>query len=403
MCKPVNTAALILAAGKAERMGRVKALLPLPFLPGGEDASSLAGLARLYRRCGVDHITVVSGFHAAAVEAEAAALGLTVVRNPSPEAGMFSSVQTGIYYISTFDRVEAVFVQPVDVPLVRPLTIMALLDSYREARTTDTAAVLVPQFDGQQGHPPLIPTCHASRICAHDGQGGLYGVLSGLPLRPVPVVDSNILADMDTPDDYTHLCRLAPWRTALRPAEAVTLLHLRHVSEKGLRHARAVGKVAAAFAASLGKTPQAGRVTTCRPWLAMSGGLLHDIAKGLPHHEQTGGALLDSLGLPDMARLVREHRDLTLSEQDPLTERELVYLADKYCRGDTFVPLERRFGMKMEQFSHDASACAAIASRLERAQRMEARLAKETKRSPAAMAHEALKEGSCASFFEVES
>ena len=79
--------ALILAAGEARRMGRVKALLPLPCPAEGkkiEAQSALALLVGTFRRAGITDITVVTGWHAHVVEPAAKALGLAVARNPAP-------------------------------------------------------------------------------------------------------------------------------------------------------------------------------------------------------------------------------------------------------------------------------------------------------------------------------
>ena len=119
--------AILLAAGQASRMGAVKALLPLPLLPGGASCSALEGLVRCYRGVGVDDILVVSGFHVEDVEAAARDLGLAVARNPRPEQGMFSSVCAGLRAVP--EDCASCFVHPVDVPLVRPMTLSALLDA----------------------------------------------------------------------------------------------------------------------------------------------------------------------------------------------------------------------------------------------------------------------------------
>lgn len=92
----MKPAVLILAAGMASRMGAAKALLSLPSLPEGGRCSALWGLVSLYRSLGVENVVIVSGFHAEVVEAEALALGLSAVRNPEPQRGMFSSVQAGV-------------------------------------------------------------------------------------------------------------------------------------------------------------------------------------------------------------------------------------------------------------------------------------------------------------------
>ena len=398
----METAVIVLAAGMASRMGAAKALLSLPLLPGGGRCSALRGLVKQYRAAGVQHVVIVSGYHAEVVEGEASALGLKAVRNPDPQQGMFSSVQAGVAALTQSGFDGYFFVQPVDVPLVRPLTIRAMHKAaeYDEADRAAALAVigkaaplpvLVPAFDGQEGHPPLVPMHVAPRIMAHGGQNGLRGALEGAPLRLVPVPDAMILEDMDTPDDYARLRYLALERHMLSPVEAESLLHLYNVPEKGLRHARAVGAVACCLAEALAHAREAtGYDAGVDPRWALAGGLLHDICKGQPRHEQAAGDLLRQLDLPGMARLVQDHRDLSLSGDEPITGRELVYLADKYCYGGSFVPLERRFGNKLEAYAQDAAACEAIRGRLGRAKQLEERLAREIGRDPAQVAERAL-------------
>jgi len=91
-----------------------------------------------------------------------------------------------------------------------------------------------------------------------------------------------------------------------------------------------------------------------------------------------------------MARLVQDHRDLSLPEDEPVTERELVYLADKYCYGGNFVPVQRRFGLKLEAYAQDAPACEAIHGRLGRVKALEERIAREIGKEPALVAERAL-------------
>ena len=391
-------------------MGRVKALLPLPLGAAGEFCSALEGLARLFRQLGIEHISVVTGWHAESIEPAAQALGLAVVRNPRPEEGMFSSVCAGLSALTAGDPALAetpVLVQPVDVPLVRPMTIQALLD----AHASDPERVLVPTFAGQEGHPPLLPARHLAHVLHHERVGaenGLRGALEGLPVRHIPVADGLMLPDMDRPEDYDRMTLLALRRDVLRPDEALELLRLHEVPERGVRHGRAVGTVAAALAKALAEVrrtknsalegvivPNFDRGSDCGacrnsgpdigiapgfdlgldPDLALAGGLVHDICKGEKGHEVAAGRLFRHLHLPLMAHLVEDHRDLTLPDDQPITERELVFLADKYCYGGSFVSVRQRFEQKLETFG--AEVAQAIRGRMERALAMEARLARE--------------------------
>ncbi|MCR5814499.1 MAG: NTP transferase domain-containing protein [Desulfovibrio sp.] len=363
-------AALILAAGQGRRMGSVaKALLPVP------QESALATLAQTFRLCGVERIVVVSGWHAEVVEGEARRLGLALVQNAQPELGMFSSVLTGLTTLSRrWPELSGVFVQPVDCPLVRVLTVEHLLAERRDR-------VAIPSFAGQSGHPPLLPASLLPQLLSlpPDLPGGLQSVL--WPRDDVPVCDSAMLLDMDSPEDYARIKAVQPWLEALYPHEAQELLRLRSFSAKAFAHARAVGSVAQALAEKAG----------CQPWLALSGGLLHDLAKGWPDHEIVGAKWLCELHLPLMARLIADHRDLTVPDEQAISERELVYLADKYCFGSQFVTIAQRFGQKKALFTHDPLACAAIERRMQHALCLEKRLHRELGQAPALIARQALR------------
>lgn len=381
----MKVCAILLAAGQASRMKAIKALLPLPLLPGGKQCSALEGLAGIYREAGVRDVIVVSGYHAPEVEAAARSLDLAAVRNPEPEQGMFSSIRVGLHAVAP--DCDRIFVHPVDVPLVRPLTVHALLQRAEAVPKT----VLIPAFEGREGHPPLLPACFVKTIMRHQGGDGLRGALAALPRRLVEVADSFILEDMDRPEDYERLRVLAPQRQALAPAEARCLLRELAVPEKGLHHAEAVGAVARGLALALHESRTAlGSAPGVDPSLALAGGLLHDICKGRARHEAAAGRLLERLGLPVMAALAADHRDLSLPEACPVGERELVYLADKYCRGKDFVSLEQRFGDKLTQYAADPEACAAIRERLGRARALAERLARELGQEPADIARRIL-------------
>ena len=161
----MKACAILLAAGQASRMGAVKALLPLPLLSGGAPCSALEGLVRCYRGAGMEDILLVSGFHAAEVEAAARGLGLTVVRNPRPEEGMFSSACAGLRAVP--EDCAACFMHPVDVPLVRSLTLVALLDASASESRPGLPSVLIPTYEGKEGHPPLLPAACREHILAH--------------------------------------------------------------------------------------------------------------------------------------------------------------------------------------------------------------------------------------------
>ncbi len=381
---PTNSAhryaALIVAAGFSSRMQcGFKPLLPIPFQEG--TCTALEYVINLYRGLGIERIVVVSGHRREELEPQVLRLGATHIHNPQTERGMFSSVCAGLETLLASGL--SCFVHPVDIPLVRPCTVQALLQK-AEAHPKQ---ICLPTFNGEPGHPPLLHTKHIRAVLEWTGENGLHGILQRLPQCLVPVADSHILQDMDTNEDYANVCARAPRRHILEPEEAQALLRCCAVSEQGMAHAHAVARIAKEFTNTLNQAERGRRLD---PLLAEAGALLHDICKGERQHEHAAGVMLRAMGLPTMALLVEEHRDCTLPPQAPLTEKELVYLADKYVHGWRLISVETRFGQKLELYAKNEEACRAIRTRLSHAQAMEERLFQETGVRPFTMAKSSL-------------
>jgi CTP:molybdopterin cytidylyltransferase MocA len=356
-------AAIILAAGFSSRMGDFKPLMDL----GGK--SLLGHCASLFREAKIDTIIVVTGHRHLEVEAEARRLNLSSFNNPDHAQGMYSSIQTAVRCLP---KVDGFFLLPVDIPVIRPSTIAALAAAF------DGRNVVLPQFDGQPGHPPLLPAHLVSDILKYDGQGGLQGLFDRRKtkeLKPVPVWDKGILLDADIPEDFIilgdHFSRLAIGERD----EALALASLL-MPGKGLAHGLAVARVAERLGAELKRH---GRELDCD--LLHNSALLHDIAKGQPHHEAAGAKILWDLGLSCIAAIVAVHRDIVPPDSGVLTEKEVVCLADKLVRGQYRVAVQQRFLEKLELYASGNEACQAIRRRMANALALQDMVEKTTGRS----------------------
>lgn len=351
----MRVGAVILAAGLSSRLA--PEFKPLARLSG---QTLLERAARLFRAAGVEHILVAAGHRAEEVRAEAMRLGLPCALNPDYGQGMFTSVRAGLAGLGTMAQgLDAAFVLPVDILLVRAHTLRLVLGGAEAG----PEAVLHPVFEGRRGHPPLIPAAFFPAILAWAGPGGLSGALEQLPSRDVPVADRNIHFDVDTPDDLAEARQRAERLGIPTRAEALALMELHNAGERGLGHGRGVAAAALAMGRAL-NARLAGDIPALDLELAESAALLHDIAKGQPRHEAAGAALLEELGFGPVARIVAAHRDIAPADAPQITERELVYLADKLVWGSRRVSVEARFRQKLDLFAHDAEACAAIRRRL---------------------------------------
>ena len=59
------------------------------------------------------------------------------------------------------------------------------------------------------------------------------------------------------------------------------------------------------------------------------------------------------MGFPAMAALVASHMEMRLSQDSPLDEAQIVYLADKLVAGTTLVSLKQRFDAKLKKYGQD--------------------------------------------------
>jgi CTP:molybdopterin cytidylyltransferase MocA len=195
------TAAVVLAAGHADRMGSNKLTLPLGSgtVVGGVVATALAAC---------DSVIVVIGQHdqgtSTAVEQTARALGaegrVEVVEGVPYDPGMFMSVQAGLRRVMGAD---VVLIFPGDIPLILPETAIAV----RDAISAGQADVAVPSCGGRRGHPVAISGRCVPELLAMSERSTLrqFMTVHATTTKLVPVDDRGMLLDMDTPDEYDRV------------------------------------------------------------------------------------------------------------------------------------------------------------------------------------------------------
>jgi molybdenum cofactor cytidylyltransferase len=202
--RPLYTASVvpgvILAAGRSERMGRPKALLP----SGPDGSTFVRRLAVALCDGGVEEALIVGRPEDEALRAEVLALPVRAryVENPSADEGQLSSLLAGL---SAADRpgVSGVLVAPVDAPLIAAATVAALLDEFRATRAPIVRAV----HHGRHGHPVLFGREMFDALRHADPAVGARAVLRAHADRlvNVDVDDPGVLGDVDTPADYRAL------------------------------------------------------------------------------------------------------------------------------------------------------------------------------------------------------
>jgi putative nucleotidyltransferase with HDIG domain len=272
---------------------------------------------------------------------------------------MFTSVQAGVRSLDT--ATKAFFLMPADVPLVRSATIRNLADSQDRHRDK----ILIPVFGMNRGHPPLIAARFIRAIIDYRGEKGLAGVFDQCKADTVAltVPDSNILLDMDTPEEYELLCEKSRNTDIPSAAECdVIMKDMLKVPDAVIAHCKAVASVAQSI---VDKTNRCGGNIDRE--LVTAAALLHDLARGMPDHAAESARIIRGMRFPKVAELVETHMDIVPGRSGIVSSAEILYLSDKLVSGDRIVNLQDRFGQARDKYGENPEAAGKIRTRYENA------------------------------------
>jgi molybdenum cofactor cytidylyltransferase len=186
--------ALLLAAGRGERMGGVKQLLPLKGQRMIE--TSLHNLLASQ----VDEIICVLGFALDEIRPFVAGKErVKVVINTRFQEGMSTSIHAGMQALDP--RCTGVLIALADQPFIPAEVIDQLIMRFAEGEK----GIVLPVYEGKQGHPVIL------RRAAYEGKLlSLHGDVGGREIvrnhvedcLEVEVASQGVVVDIDEPADY---------------------------------------------------------------------------------------------------------------------------------------------------------------------------------------------------------
>ena len=183
---------ILLAAGRSQRMGAKKQLLPI------QGRAAVVRCLESLRDAQFAEIVLVVNREAGDVADAAKDFPVRVAVNEIPESDMAASVKTGLACIDR--NATGVLICLCDHPLVRPATLEAMVSTH--ARMPD--AIIIPVYHGRKGHPTLFPSVFLEDLGKHatlrDVIGHHHAKISFLN-----VDDEGVILDMDTPEDYRRI------------------------------------------------------------------------------------------------------------------------------------------------------------------------------------------------------
>lgn len=190
--------AVVLAAGRSQRMGRPKMVLPW------SETTVIEQVVKVLLTSSVGDMVVVTGGAREDVEFALSGLKVRTVNNPDYANGeMARTLQVGLSAME--DGVEAALVVLGDQPQIEQSVVEAVIVAYEQGNR-----LVVPSYQMRRGHPWLV---------ARSLWDGLLGLRPPKTLRDflnihtsdihyVNVDTPSIIQDLDTPEDY-HRFRTA--------------------------------------------------------------------------------------------------------------------------------------------------------------------------------------------------
>ncbi|MGE5843348.1 MAG: nucleotidyltransferase family protein [Syntrophaceae bacterium] len=187
-----RVSAILLAAGRSQRMGAPKPLLPIRGRP------AVVRCLECLRDSQVPDIVVVVNPEGGAIAEAAGEFPVRVAVNELPGSDMAESVKAGL---SLVDRdATGVLVCLCDHPLVSPETIAAMASAHSRM----PGAIVIPAWRGRRGHPTLFPRLLLEGLETFATLRDIIGHHDS-EISILDVNDEGVVLDMDTPEDYQRI------------------------------------------------------------------------------------------------------------------------------------------------------------------------------------------------------
>lgn len=199
--------AIIPAAGRSRRMGQPKLLLDI----AGQTV--IARVVSALKQAGVSRTLVVARSSDADLIREARRVGAELVLPFIDPAEMRQSVEFALQSVRDGQADSALtqnlyagwILVPADHPTLNSRVIEELIAAWKE----DPQQIAVPTFAGRRGHPTIFPWSLGDEVFSMPADQGLNQLLRTQPhrVREISCSDSQVLEDLDTPEDMDHICK----------------------------------------------------------------------------------------------------------------------------------------------------------------------------------------------------
>ena len=184
--------AIILAAGRSERMSGLKQLMPW------RQSTVLEQTVDNFLGSTANEVIVVMGYRAEEVRKALAAKPVKWVINPDYEQGMSASIIAGLSLVD--DQTQAVMLALGDQPLINSQTISRLIGEF----SSGDKGIVIPTYRGKRGHPVIFAMTYKEHLLQLKGDIGGRQIIARYPEDTLEVaVDcEGVCIDIDTVESY---------------------------------------------------------------------------------------------------------------------------------------------------------------------------------------------------------
>jgi len=189
----MKISAIVLAAGKSERMCTPKSLLTI------RGSTFLETIVENLKRARLKEIIIVLGYKAEEIRPHLPARVKSVV-NENYEGGQLSSLKVGLNLLSP--DTDAFLMVLVDHPLVSVTTYKGIIDLL-----TGGAPIVLPKYRGKRGHPVGFNFSYIKELMdAPEDIGARFVIKNNIDsLMELPVDDRNVCFNINTREDFVNL------------------------------------------------------------------------------------------------------------------------------------------------------------------------------------------------------
>ena len=182
------------AAGKGSRFAASAPGLPHKLLTLVDGEPMVRRTVQSLLDGGVDRCVVVASSDGEeAVRSALVGLPVTVIVNPDPVRGMFSSIQFAVASVSEGDRCVLL---PGDMPYVQSATIASVV-----AASVRSGVTVLPRHHGHRGHPMALSAALVARILRAPATATLKEQRLQEPFLMIEVSDPGVHRDVDQLED----------------------------------------------------------------------------------------------------------------------------------------------------------------------------------------------------------